>query len=81
MRRRAVLGLTTALLAAPPALFAQASQRRHRLAVFQFDEDTLSREHMRVFRERLKQLGFDEGRNLQLTEGLVIQRRGSAPKY
>jgi putative tryptophan/tyrosine transport system substrate-binding protein len=68
MRRRAMLGLTGALIALPPRLFAQPPQRVYRLGAFQFSQTPLLREHMRVFRERLRQLGFTEGRNLQIAE-------------
>jgi putative ABC transport system substrate-binding protein len=40
----------------------------HRIGAFQFGQSPLMREHMRVFRERLRQLGFVEGRNLQIAE-------------
>jgi putative ABC transport system substrate-binding protein len=68
MRRRTVLGLGTALLAALPRLFAQTRERVYRLGAFQFDQTAPVREHMHVLRERLKQLGFAEGRNLQIAE-------------
>lgn len=68
MRRRTILGLAAALLAAPPALLAQQSQRIYRVGAFPFSQRTVLRDHMQAFRERLKQLGFAEGRNLQITE-------------
>ncbi|HEY8252862.1 MAG TPA: ABC transporter substrate-binding protein [Burkholderiales bacterium] len=67
MRRRTILGLATALLAAPAKLLAQ-SQRVYRVGAFQFGETPVLRDHMRVFRERLQQLGFAAGRNLQMVE-------------
>jgi putative ABC transport system substrate-binding protein len=48
-------------------LLAQQS-RIYRVGVFQFRQTTVSRDHMRAVRERLKQLGFAEGRNLQIAE-------------
>jgi putative tryptophan/tyrosine transport system substrate-binding protein len=68
MRRRTVLGLAGAVLAAPAQLLAQRSQKVYRLGAFPFRQTPLMREHMRVFRESLKQLGFAEGRNLQIAE-------------
>ena len=68
MRRRRVLGLAATSLAAPGALLAQSSQRIYRVGAFQFSKTPLMHEHMRAFRERLWQLGFAEGRNLQITE-------------
>lgn len=68
MRRRTILGLATALLAASSRLLAQPTQRIYRVGTFQFSQTQVLREHMRVFRERLKQLGFAEGRNLQIAE-------------
>jgi putative ABC transport system substrate-binding protein len=44
------------------------AQRVYRIGAFQFSQTPLLREHMRVFRERLQQLGFAEGRNLQIAE-------------
>jgi hypothetical protein len=69
MRRRAILGLAAASLVTPRALLAQSSQRIYRVGAFQFGQTPLHREHMRVLRERLRQLGFAEGRNLQISEG------------
>ena len=68
MRRRALLGLAAASLGAPGTLLAQSSQRIYRVGAFQFSKTPVMQEHMRAFRERLRQLGFAEGRNLQITE-------------
>jgi len=68
VRRRAVIGFVTTLLAAPSRLLAQPSQRIYRVGAFKFGESPVMRDHMRVFRERLQQLGFTEGRNLQIAE-------------
>jgi putative ABC transport system substrate-binding protein len=62
-----VLGLGTAVFAAPHSL-AQPSQKVYRVGAFQFSQTPLLRDHMRAFRERLGQLGFVEGRNLQIAE-------------
>jgi putative ABC transport system substrate-binding protein len=66
VRRRTVLGLASALLAAPGSLVAQAREKLYRLGAFQFDQAPLMRDHMPVLLARLKQLGFAEGRNLQV---------------
>ena len=68
MRRRTVLGLASALLAAPERVFAQARERVYRLGAFQFDQTAVMQRHMQVLRGRLKELGFAEGRNLHVTE-------------
>jgi len=68
MRRRTILGFATALLAAPVPLLAQLSHRVYRVGAFQFANTPVLRNHMQMFRERLKQLGFVEGRNLQIAE-------------
>ncbi len=52
----------------PSGVGAQSAQRTYRLGAFQFSQTPQNREHMRVFRERLGQLGFAEGRNLQIAE-------------
>jgi putative ABC transport system substrate-binding protein len=61
------LGLGAAVFA-PPHSLAQPSQKVYRVGAFQFGETPVLRDHMRVFRERLQQLGFAEGRNLQIAE-------------
>jgi putative ABC transport system substrate-binding protein len=68
VRRRTVLGLASALLAAPGSLVAQTRERVYRLGAFQFGQNAVMEEHMQALRARLKQLGFAEGRNLQISE-------------
>src|SRR5262245_59088015 len=68
MRRRTLLGLAASSLAMPAALLAQPSQRIYRIGTFQFTKLPPAGEHMQVFRERLRELGFAEGRNLQIAE-------------
>lgn len=67
-RRRALLAVAGTLLVASARLLAQPTQKIYRLGAFQFSQTPPVREHMRVFRERLRQLGFAEGRNLQIAE-------------
>jgi putative tryptophan/tyrosine transport system substrate-binding protein len=68
VRRRTVVGFAAAFVAAPSRLLAQPSQRIYRVGAFKFSESQVMRDHMRVFRERLRQLGFAEGRTLQIAE-------------
>ena len=68
MRRRAILGLGSTLLAAPWKVLAQPSRTNHRLGTFQFSQTAVLRVHMQALRERLGQLGFTEGRNLLIFE-------------
>lgn len=68
MKRRNLLGFIVAALSAPPKLFAQQPGRTYRLAVFLFRKNPAAHAHMDALRERLKQLGFVEGRNLQIVQ-------------
>lgn len=55
-------------MAWPPGLFAQPASRIYRVGAFQFSRTPVLHDHMRAFRERMKQLGFVEGRNLEIAE-------------
>lgn len=68
MKRRSVLGLVAAILAAPSILIAQQPGRTYRLAVLMLRKNPAALAHMDALRERLKQLGFVEGRNLQIVQ-------------
>ena len=68
MRRRTILGLAGTLVAAPGSVLAQTREKVYRLGAFQFNATEVMRDHMQVLLARLKQLGFAEGRNLQIAE-------------
>lgn len=68
MRRRSVLGLATASLAWPAGLPGQPARRIYRVGAFPLSTMQVLRNHMDAFRDRLGQLGFAEGRNLQIAE-------------
>jgi putative ABC transport system substrate-binding protein len=68
MRRRTILAFATVLFTGSPAVLAQQRARTFRIGAFTFDHTAVLREHMQIFRERLRQFGFVEGRNLHIVE-------------
>lgn len=68
MKRRILLGFAAAALGAPSSLFAQQPGRTYRLAVLLFRKNPAAHAHMDAIRGRIKQLGFVEGRNLQIVQ-------------
>jgi putative ABC transport system substrate-binding protein len=67
-RRRALLG-AAALAFAPRVVFAQASPRVLRVAILSESTEAARRPMWALFRERLAQLGYVEGRTLALESG------------
>jgi putative ABC transport system substrate-binding protein len=67
IQRRQFVIAASALLGAP-LVRAQQPGKIYRLGVFLFRQNPVARTHMGVLRERLKQLGFAEGRNLHILE-------------
>ena len=64
MDRRTFAALGSAALAAPLTLFAQPPNRRYRVAILdEVDENTLQ-EIWAAFRNRLRELGYVEGKNV-----------------
>ena len=63
MQRRTFVALSTAALALPGALLAQA-KRIYRVAVLDSASETSRPQHWAAFRERLHELGFVEGKNV-----------------
>ena len=64
--RRRALGLLAALACAPRTVAAQAPPRPLRVAILSESTETARRNLWALFRERLVQLGYVEGRNLAL---------------
>lgn len=65
-QRRRLLLASSALLAAPLACFAQATQTRRQVGVLEYDARAAREQSWQKFDARLRQLGYVAGRNLAI---------------
>ena len=72
MDRRAFIGtMAGSLLAAPLAAEAQPAGRMYRIGILSSTDPTRPNENLVTFRERLRELGWSEGRNLGVEERYI----------
>src|SRR5262245_58863649 len=64
MQRRGALAVPMVVLATPGSLFAQPAARVYRIAILDEVSDAAFRETWSTFRDRLRELGYVEGRNV-----------------
>jgi len=64
MERRSALAVTLAVLAAPGTSIAQSTRRSYRIALLDEVSVTGFKETWAAFRDRLRELGYVEGKNL-----------------
>jgi putative ABC transport system substrate-binding protein len=64
MDRRSIVALAAAALAAPHALLAQPAKRVYRIATLDDAVESARAEYWKLFRNRLRELGLVEGKNV-----------------
>lgn len=67
-RRQAIFALGTALLAAPLPSFAQAQRKVWRIGTLMYGRNMVGTRALVAFRAGLRDLGYVEGRNLEIIE-------------